>query len=151
MKTILSKCFLYIAASLMLYSCTGKQNESVSNAVMNVSVDSLESKWDKAWNDKDSSAVIGMLDENATLLSEHSKIGKDAFIKKFVTPNIGTFGDMKTVKIAGNATNDMAFFSGSFTATTLSHDSITGQEKGLFTIIWKKQPDKNWRVILFQL
>ena len=151
MNKILFNFCIAIVTTTMIYSCSGNQNVQASKGNNYVSLDSLEYKWDKAWNEKDSNAIYEMLDKDAAKISENSTIGRDACIKDFVRTHIGLFGSMKTTKLSAEASEDIAFMAGSFTANTLSQDSVTGSEHGVFTIIWKKQEDKSWKMRLIQL
>jgi len=150
MKT---KQFLYLsftAVVIFISACTtpGSNTTAIQSEV---SVDSLESAWDSAWNAHDLETLENMISDNSIVFTDGWKaMGKDSVIEKFLKINLPINRGFKSSKIMDGSSPGMVYRVGEWSMDFIKSDSTIGTNKGVFTIIWKKQTDNKWRVEVLQ-
>ena len=145
-KQLLSLALLTI--SIMLIACINKTGNTPQVAV---NIDSLEAQWDKAWNTQDVQALKNILADSAVVFeNEFMVTGRDSLMEKFVKPNFKGLKNMvmTTTKVVDGMSEGMVFRVGEYVFKT--KDSAKTDHKGPFTLIWKKQADKTWKVEVMQ-
>lgn len=127
-------------------SCT--QPGPVQPASPAVTPDSLIKVWNLAWNTRDAATLSNLLTEQSVVVFSAKDIlmGRDSIMANWISRNLPMTGNLKTEKISGAATADMAYYSGSYTLDIMANDSIVGSEPGIFTAIWKREEDQHWKI-----
>ena len=113
-----------------------------------VSVDSLMENWNEAWNTHDSSTVANFFHEQSVVIfsSSYQMVGQDSIVKNWVRQSLPTVSNLKTLKISSGSGADLAYYSGTYSLNFTQGDSVQDTDTGIFTAVWKLQPDQSWKV-----
>lgn len=150
-KTMKAFTFLSILSMMILISsCSSKPKDEKVVKETIVSPDSLIGIWNTAWSSTDSITVSKIFTDDAQVVfsSEERIIGKDSIMTNWVNKNLPMVRNLKTDKYISSATEDMVYYSGSYSLDIVREDSVIGSDIGCFTTIWRKQEDNNWKIEL---
>jgi ketosteroid isomerase-like protein len=131
----------------LMFSCGTKKEEQV--ALQNT--DSLIQQWTDAWNSQDPAKVMALYADDVYLFMDTIYQGKTVLEKNFVLPSVAILKNLKCVKVAEAISGDLACQSGSYSHDWTKNDSITGSQKGYYSIVWKKQADQTWKISDFHI
>jgi len=146
----LSGIAVALIIGVFIYSCSN--NNQAASEIKVVSVDSLNTSWDNAWNKRDANAIANMFTENTVVLSgSWEVVGKDSIMKNWVNSQLPRMTNFKTTKLIAEASSGMAFQTGFWSLDINRNDSIVGTAKGNYTTIWKKQADNTWKIELLHM
>ncbi len=124
-------------------------NEAHASATT-ISTDSLINNWNQGWNTHDSTAIGNLFTDNSVVVFSSKKrfTGANDIMNNWINKNLPSVKNLKTEKISASASSDMAFFNGTYTLDITRNDSVVGNDAGCFTIIWKQQQPKDWKIEL---
>ncbi|MDX5338774.1 MAG: DUF4440 domain-containing protein [Cyclobacteriaceae bacterium] len=113
-----------------------------------VSADSLMENWNVAWNAHDSATVANFFHDQSVVIFSTSfqMVGRDSIVKNWVRQSLPTVTNLKTQKISSVSSSELAYYSGSYSLNFTQSDSTLGADTGIFTIVWKLQPDQSWKI-----
>lgn len=151
MKNVLNaKVFTMVLGLIFILSCNNI-NPPIQKAKL-ISVDSLNALWNAAWNNKDSSAVVNLIAKDALLISGRSQIkGVDSISSKFVHHYIGTLTNLQTRILETKVWSEGCYLSGTYTFQAMQFGKLIGNEEGVYTFIWEKQPDNTLKLKVLQM
>lgn len=147
MKTIIYLALLI--GTVCLASCN---RPSPIKVLTSVAADSLVTKWNQAWNDKNADGVMKLIADDAFLIiNKKVIIGHDSIQKLFVKNNIGFVKNLKIKKITCKVEKKFTWYCGTFTHLVVRHDSLISTEKGNVIFTWKPQPDNTWKLAFISI
>jgi ketosteroid isomerase-like protein len=112
-----------------------------------ISVDSLNSLWNTAWNKHDSTGIVNLLAKDALLISRRTQInGVDSIGSKFVHHYVGTLNDLQTKTLTSKVWTEGCYLSGTYVFQAMQSGKLIGKEEGVFTFIWEKQADTTFKL-----
>jgi ketosteroid isomerase-like protein len=115
------------------------------------SIRAADAAWLKAYQAKDVGKSVGFFDEQGSMLVPNSPIltGKDA-IAKFIARGfalqdyqITWHPNQAGVAVSG----DLGYTSGTYTMSFKDVSGKTISDTGKYLMVWKKQPDGEWKVL----
>ena len=133
--------FILLVAILGTSACTQKKVCNMDQAL----IDSLATIAAKAWSSGDINQVMSIYADDAIVVSGGVKMcGKDSITAgwKYVVPFAKNFTVYKGLS---SVTSDMVYAEGLFTFDW-QQDNYSAFAKGIFTLVWKKQPDGYWKI-----
>lgn len=148
--------FLLIPGFLLTSCDTGSTNKETLDAyapaaTTTISPDSLLQSWNDAWNKDDSAALQAMFTDQSIVLSNELKLtGTDSIMKGWVHQNMPVLLNLTTTTLSSGASDSVAFSSGTWRGQIMAPEDSVFSE-GVYTLIWKKQADNNWKVALAHL
>jgi hypothetical protein len=151
-NSILAKTatLFFIVAIFTSCTCKDKPTETVASKL--VSVDSLNNVWNTTWNSQNVEAISELFSENAVLVAGDWKVvGKDSLTEQWIKTSAPFMANLQTFPYRQNATETMAYSSGSYTHDVVQNDSVIGFNRGVFTFIWEARADKSWKVSAVQI
>ncbi len=131
----------------LMFSCGAKKEEQA--ALQNT--DSLLQQWTDAWNSQDAAKVMALYADDVHLFMDTIYQGKAVLEKDFVLPSVAILRNLKCDKVVEAISGDLACQSGSYYHDWSRNDSITGNQKGYYSIVWKRQSDKTWKISDFHI
>ena len=131
----------------LMFSCGTKKEEQVSLQ----STDSLLQQWTDAWNSQEAAKVMALYADDVHLFMDTIYQGKTVLEKDFVLPSVAILKNLKCVKVVEAISGDLACQSGSYSHDWTKNDSIVGNQKGYYSIVWKKQADQSWKITDFHI
>ena len=146
---ILLPCLLFV-----FVSCNQSASVNKTPAENKISTDSLLKAWNKAWNDRDSAAIIAQLTDDAVMLSASKTMnGKPEIANKFVSRFYKSMLNLQAKKVYESAAGDMAVQAGTYTHEIQNADSTkkNASDGGGYTFVWKQQADKSWKLRFLEL
>jgi ketosteroid isomerase-like protein len=141
MKTIV----LALAGGLLLAGC--KSGEPAN-------VQALNQEFIRAWNNKETDKVIGLLAEDVQFLQGNVRFnGKSEVSQKWVRETITSLSDLKTNVVSSGTDATIAYEAGTFSVDVLPEQPQQphGIGEGNFTLLWKKGTDDTWKLSYAQL
>jgi len=101
-----------------------------------------------SWKNQRFSNIIP---DNSIVFADGWKtMGKDSVIENFLKINLPINRGFKTSKIMNGSSPGMVYRVGEWSMDFIKSDSTIGTNKGVFTLIWKKQTDNKWKVEVLQ-
>ena len=131
----------------LMFSCGNKQEEQVTLQ----NTDSLLQQWTDAWNSQDAAKVMALYADDVHLFMDTVYRGKAVLEKEFVLPSVAILRNLKCEKVVEAISGDLASQSGSYYHDWTKNDSIVGNQKGYYSILWKKQADQTWKIADFHI
>lgn len=144
----------YICTSLLsLFFFSSCTNSIPTQKEMKIiSVDSLNTLWNNAWNKHDSSGVVNLIAKDAILITGRLHIkGVDSISTKFVHFFIGKVTDMQTKVLQTKSWTEGCYLSGTYVFQTIQAGKIIGKEEGVYTFIWEKQTDNTMKLAVLHM
>lgn len=142
MKTLIF--VLLMIGTLYLTSCN---RTSRTNVLTIEAADSLVTKWNKAWNDKNVDDVMKLIADDAFMVINKKMIsGHDSIQKLFVKDYIGLVRNLQIKKVTCKVDKNFTWYCGTFSHLLVRHDTLIGDEKGNIIFTWKPQADNSWKL-----
>ena len=114
-----------------------------------MNADSMMNLWNHAFEAKDTMALRNMFAEDAIIISNDEKvISRDSIMKKWIMFGQEETISCKTQKVYTCECCCCISYTGTFDFTVTAKGK-SDNEKGTFTLVWKTQKDKAWKVELF--
>lgn len=153
MKQFKSKLLISL---VLLFAIACKENENKSSNSESkketISVEKLSASFDSVWNHKDSTGVVGLLTDDAILLSGRMAIiGKDSLIKHFVSQQMPITNNLKVKFLQTGSNENIAYEAGTWTMQVAIPGKAPFDQSGNYSFIWKKQTDGKWKVSLMEI
>jgi ketosteroid isomerase-like protein len=154
-KTALGAYFLpfYLAAALVATGCSHITVSTTDSHDADMqALRDADSAWALAWSSKDLDKAVAGYADDATVLDPNlpAITGRDNFRANlkpfFADKNFAIHWDAVKVDVAQSG--DLGYTRGTLTYTIT--DASTGQpftDRAKYLTVWKKQPDKTWRVV----
>lgn len=142
-KQIIIMAFLALA----FFACQPNQKTSPTLT----STDSLNQIWTDAWNASDVKAISSQFAFDAILISDTVYIGLEVINTGFIEPVMPVFRDLSCTKISEKISADLAWQSGSYVHYWVKEDSSLIKATGYYSMVWQKQNDDSWKIVLFQV
>ncbi|MBK7172202.1 MAG: DUF4440 domain-containing protein [Bacteroidales bacterium] len=136
------RVIMYSLVFLIISSCGNSKEEP--SALQNT--DSLILQWDNAWNSADAATVMALFTDDIHLFMDTVYSGKSNLEKDFVVPSVAILRNLHCVKIAEAISEDLACQSGSYSHDWTRNDSIVGNQKGYYSLVWARQSDQSWKI-----
>lgn len=143
------KTTFLIFMSILLVSFSACQQAKEATTELQTT-DSLSQLWIDAWNAADVDAITSLFTADAQLVTDTLLIGRETIKAGFVLPAAPIFRNLTCKKLNEQISGDLAYLSGSYAHEWLQKDSSVVQAKGYYSMVWKKQDDKSWKVVQFQ-
>jgi|GEM_PF-1132698 len=140
MKHIFKPIIVILALAAFACSKAPKTAGTIPNT------DSLTMQWVNAWNSADSAKLDSLIAEDITVVADTMFDGLPAVKKGFIQPVLGKIRNLECLKTAALAKDGMAFETGSYRHYWALNDSITGIQKGYYTLIWQAGTNGEWKV-----
>lgn len=119
-----------------------------------VDVKDLNKQFIEAWNSKDSEKITGFLADDVHFLQGNTHFtGKAEVSQKWVRETLPTLRDLRTYAVASAVDEQTAYEAGTYSVDVLPEtpQEPAGTGKGNFILLWKKAPDKSWKLSYAQL
>jgi ketosteroid isomerase-like protein len=146
------KAHIYTTLLGLIFILSCNNSKPPVQQAMLISVDSLNALWNAAWNNKDSSAVVNLIANDALLISGRSQIkGVDSISSKFVHHFIGTLTDLQTRILESKTWSDGCYLSGTYVFQDMQSGKLIGKEEGVYTFIWEKQPNSTLKLKILHM
>lgn len=111
--------------------------------------DSLSQLWIDAWNAKDVDAIAACFTADAIIITDTAYVGIEALKTGFILPAAPIFRNLSCLKINESVSGDLAYQSGSYKHEWVINDTTIQNASGYYSMVWKKQDDKSWKLIAF--
>lgn len=150
MRKDLLRCISCIALVVSISSCKQEYADQKVDTNNRVSPDSLISQWNSAWNQHDSTAVLNLFtDHSAVILNDKERLkGLDSISAFWLRSTLPVLLNLKTENFSSSSGPEFAYYSGNYSVDRIREETKTEKGFGCFTMIWKLQPDKTWKVEL---
>lgn len=141
---------LFLSLITILITCTNPPAERNNEMTLAANPDSLIASWNKAWNDTDSTTLFNLFtNESQVIFSAKQRlVGKDSILNYWIKSHLPMVRNLKTSKFYSATSDDMAYYSGSYTLDRVEKDSIVGSDEGCFTAIWNRDSNNVWKMNL---
>lgn len=113
------------------------------------STDSIAQMWVDLWNAGDIDGITALFAENAVVVTDTAFTGINDLKAGFILPAAPVLRNLTCTKVSEAIGEDMACQSGSYIHDWVKNDSVVGNAKGFYSIVWKKQEDKSWKLVAF--
>lgn len=140
---------LFIVLAIII-SCTPTTERSSSTTPVNV--DSLTATFLAGWNNKDSSAIMKTIAENAIVMNDsliHN--GHAAIANNWVSGGVKVLSNIKTLSVIKDSDNKIAYDGGTYTLDLTPPGGPILKEKGNYNLIWTKQQAGDWKLTLIHI
>jgi len=144
-RTIKSLTVLVAAAALFV-SCQAPQTNV---ADVKKAVEEADARQMKAFADKDLAGMMANYAPDAVILPQNGpavtgREKMEAMFKEFSE----MMTDMKWTITKFDASGDIAYEVGEYTATMHMPGMAPAPDKGKFVTVWKRRPDGNWMIVV---
>lgn len=129
-----------------------QQREKHVDAARVVNVDSLSTIFLQAWNTADSAAVMNTIAANAVVMND-SMIhrGTDAIATRWISGGVKVISNIRTVSLTRDGIGEIAYDAGTYTLNLAPPGGPVLKEHGNYTLVWKKQNDGEWKLVLIHI
>lgn len=138
---------LLIALLVILISACNQAPEMAADIQ---TTDSLSQAWTDLWNSADVDGITGLFTKDAVVITDTALISQDAIKTGFILPAAPILSNLICQKLNEAISGEMAYQSGSYKHDWVKNDTLIGKAAGYYTLVWKKQEDKSWKVVAFQ-
>lgn len=125
--------------------------EKITSATQ-VKVDSLTAAFLAGWNNKDSSAIMNTIAENAIVMNDsliHS--GHPAIANNWISGGVKILSNIKTLSVIKDSDNKIAYEGGTYTLDLTTPGGPVLKEKGNYNLVWTKQQTGDWKLTLIHI
>lgn len=141
------KTLIYLVLMIVTLSLTTCNRISQTKVLTTKAADSLVTKWNQAWNDRNTDAVMNLIADDAFMVINKKMIsGHDSIQKLFVKSYIELVRNLKIQKVTCKVEKKFTWYCGTFSHLLVRHDTLLGNEKGNIIFTWKPQPDNSWKL-----
>ncbi len=145
---------LLLILSLCLMSCNQQNNSNVDENLeeTSVDVDSLNAEFVGGWNQKDSAAIINTIAEDAIVMNDsliHK--GKNEIAKNWISGGVKVLSNIRTHSLISDAGGKLAYDGGTYTLDLNPPGGPLLKERGIYSLIWNKRNDGNWKLKLIHI
>ena len=141
------KTFIYLVLMIVTLSLTTCNRISQTKVLTTKAADSLVTKWNQAWNDRNTDAVMNLISDDAFMVINKKMIsGHDSIQKLFVKSYIELVRNLKIQKVTCKVEKKFTWYCGTFSHLLVRHDTLLANEKGNIIFTWKPQPDNSWQL-----
>lgn len=137
---------LIVVLLVILFSSCSKA--PVSTAKLE-STDSIAQMWVDVWNAGDIDGITAQFAENAVVVTDTAYTGIKDLKAGFILPAAPILRNLTCTKVSEAMGEDMAYQAGSYKHEWVKNDSVVGNASGFYSIVWKKQEDKSWKLVAF--
>jgi ketosteroid isomerase-like protein len=117
-----------------------------------VNIDSLTATFLAGWNNKDSSAIIQTIAENAVVMNDSLIItGVDAIAKNWISGGVKVLSNIMTTSSIQGASDKIAFDGGTYSLDLNIPGGPVLKEKGNYSLVWTKQANGKWLLTLVHI
>ncbi len=144
------KQLTFLLALVTVISCTLTTKKSTSTLPVNV--DSLTATFLAGWNNKDSSAIMKTIAENAIVMNDsliHN--GHSAIANNWISGGVRVLSNIKTSSVIKDSDNKIAYNGGTYTLDLTPPDGPILKEKGNYNLVWTKQQNGEWKLTLIHI
>ena len=145
-NTMKAKPSLIVFFILALFSAC-RQTPETSTRLQ--STDSLAQLWIDAWNARDMEAITTCFSPDALLITDTVYKGLEDIKAGFITPAVPVFRNLTCTKLGEQISDDLAWQSGRYTHEWIKKDSTIEKASGYYSMVWNKQADKSWSLVVF--
>lgn len=144
------KYLLILIICIAIISCNQQSNEKYKTKPINV--DSLNAVFLKGWNNKDSTAIMNTIAENAVVMND-SLIHKgfNSIAKNWVSGGVKVLSNIKTISSISDANQNIAYDGGTYTLDLTPPDGTVLKERGIYSLVWEKQQNDEWKLTLIHI
>jgi uncharacterized protein (TIGR02246 family) len=134
-------CAVLLLTSLSLAQMGGADEEAIRK---------LETEWSAAAQNKDLEKAVSYYADDAAVMPSNAPIAtgkaqiRDVW-SQMVAPGTSTKFETKKVQVAKS--KDLAYTMGTYEMTTNDPQGSPKTEIGKYVTVWKKQADKQWKVV----
>lgn len=135
-------------------SCNQQSGNSGIRSVddSGVNVDSLNNLFVAGWNNSDSASIMNTVAEDAIAMNDsliHQ--GRNAIAADWVSGGIRVISNIKTRSLIKGVGPEVAYDGGTYTLNINPPGGPLLNERGNYSLVWKKQPDNNWKLTLIHI
>lgn len=94
-------------------------------------------------------AITASFTLDALLITDTVLSGREVIKEKFIDPVVPIFRNLTCKKLGEQISDDLAWQSGYYAHEWVKKDSTTEKATGYYSMVWKKQEDKSWRLVVF--
>jgi ketosteroid isomerase-like protein len=139
---------------LAIISCNQETSKETDyeNQLAEVNVDSLRSVFLAGWNNKDSTAIMNTIAENAVVMNDsliHS--GTHAISKNWVSGGVKVLSNIKTNSSISDGNGNIAYDGGTYSLDLTPPGGPVLKERGNYSLVWARQKNGEWRLILVHI
>lgn len=144
--------FLILISCFSFISCKQDNAQKIEISIApKANLDSMNKAWLTGWNTQNTEALKNLVADNAVVFMYNWRLeGKDSIIKNWINESAPNLRNLQIENFKNESTAEMAFSSGLYSYEVVINDSITAKEKGAYTLIWKLQADKSWKLEALQ-
>ena len=141
------KTLIYLVLMIVTLSLTTCNRISQTKVLTTKAADSLVTKWNQAWNDRNTDAVMNLIADDAFMVINKKMIsGHDSIQKLFVKSYIELVRNLKIQKVTCKVEKKFTWYCGTFSHILVRQDTLLANEKGNIIFTWKPQPDNSWKL-----
>jgi len=135
-------------------SCNQQSDKLSDNEKLNtsVNVDSLNAVFLAGWNNKDSSAIMKTIADNAVVMNDsliHK--GKDAIANNWISGGVKVLSNIKTISLIKEGSGNLAYDGGTYSLDLTPPGGPVLKEKGIYSLVWTKQNNGEWKLTLIHI
>jgi ketosteroid isomerase-like protein len=139
-----------LLALATVISCNQTTEKSASTLPVNI--DSLTATFLAGWNNKDSSAIMKTIADNAIVMNDsliHN--GRSAIANNWISGGVKVLSNIKTSSVIKDSDNKIAYDGGTYTLDLTPPGGPVLKEKGNYNLVWTKQQNGEWKLTLIHI
>lgn len=146
------KTILVLASLFVFCNINAATRQSTEIKQEKVSIEKLSASFTTAWNKRDSAAVVNLLADDAMLMTGKSLIkNRDSLIYILVSQQMHVTQQLNFQILQSGMSNDLGYESGNWSMQIAFPNQKPVDLTGNYTLIWKKQKDKSWKIGMMEL
>jgi ketosteroid isomerase-like protein len=142
------KTQIFLIGCMAIAGCN-PQEKKIAHRL--VSIDSLRALHLSGWNNKDSTAIVNTLADNAIVFNDsviHSGIKNIA--RNWISGGVKVLSNLKTTSLIKDVNDSIAYDGGTYTLDLTIPGGPVLHEKGNYSLIWKNT-DNGWKLTLIHI
>lgn len=140
---------LFLAfATLISCNTTTENNASTTS----INVDSLTATFISGWNNKDSTAIMKTISDNAIVMNDSIIYnGHSAIANNWISDGVKVLSNIKTSSLIKDSDNKIAYDGGTYSLDLTPPGGPVLKEKGNYNLVFSKQPNGDWKLTLIHI
>jgi len=144
--------FFIICTALISCNQQANKDEASGNQSFTVDVDSLNALFLAGWNNKDSTAIMQTIAENAIVMNDSIiHTGTDAIAKNWISGGVKVLSNIRTISSIKDSDGHIAYDGGTYSLDLTPPGGPVLKEKGNYSLIWTKQNSGDWKLTLIHI
>lgn len=148
------KNLILLMLFIVMISCNQQADKNQTHPISTATekLDSLNSVFLTGWNNRDSSAIMKTVAENAIVMNDaliHR--GKDSIAKNWISGGVKVLSNIVTVSLIQEESGILAYDAGTYTLDLTIPGRPVLKEKGNYSMVWKKHENGDWLLTLIHI